>query len=332
MNQILLAFITGLTTGGLSCFAVQGGLLAGILADQKKEEKKKSLLQFLTSKLVAHLILGGLLGLLGSALVITSSFQGVMQIISGLFILLMALKISEIHPIFRNFSITPPKFIFRFIRKESKNEASFAPIIIGLLTVLIPCGITQAMMLLAVASGNFWYGALILGAFVLGTTPLFFALGIASEKILSIKSLRIFAVLVMVYLAFSSINSGQVLRGSIHTWQNYKSVLVKNKVETGGTNGEAKIVNGVQQVTINVTNGGYKSDTETIKIGVPVKLSVVTKNVQSCARSFVIPSLDISKLLSSTGTEVIEFTPNKLGRLTFTCSMGMYTGSFNVVE
>ena len=42
MNQILLAFVTGLTTGGLSCFAVQGGLLAGILAEQKNLEKKRS--------------------------------------------------------------------------------------------------------------------------------------------------------------------------------------------------------------------------------------------------------------------------------------------------
>jgi hypothetical protein len=43
MNQIFLAFITGLTTGGLSCFAVQGGLLAGVLAEQKKEGQKKTL-------------------------------------------------------------------------------------------------------------------------------------------------------------------------------------------------------------------------------------------------------------------------------------------------
>ena len=34
MDQIILAFITGLTTGGLSCLAVQGGLLASCLAQQ----------------------------------------------------------------------------------------------------------------------------------------------------------------------------------------------------------------------------------------------------------------------------------------------------------
>jgi sulfite exporter TauE/SafE len=329
MNQILLAFVTGLTTGGLSCFAVQGGLLAGILAEQKKEETKKSLFLFLTSKFISHLLLGGLLGLLGSALVITSNIQGLMQIISGLFILLMALKIADLHPIFRNFSITPPKFILRYIRNESRSQSFFAPILVGFLTVLIPCGTTQAMILLSVASGSIWYGSMILGAFVLGTTPIFFILGVASEKILSFKPLRIFAVLTMFYLALTAINSGQILRNSKHTYQNYKAVLFSGTIKNDN---QADQVNGKQLVTINVNNSGYTTDTKTLKIGVPVKLTVVSKNVQSCARSFVIPSLNISKLLPSTGTEIIEFTPTELGILTFSCSMGMYTGSFNIVE
>lgn len=330
MNQILLAFLTGITTGGISCFAVQGGLLTGVLSEQKSEDRKKTLVLFLLSKFVSHVILGGLLGLLGSVLIISLNFQGVMQIISGLIIILMALKISEAHPIFKRFSITPPKFLFRFVRNESKVKNSFAPIIIGLLTTLIPCGVTQSIMILSVSSSSFLYGAAILGAFILGTTPIFFALGIASDKILAVKQLKNFAVLIMFYLGLSSINSGQILRGSLHTWQNYKSVLIKNSDNVG--NNDINIVNGKQQVTINVTNGGYKSDTKKLKVGTPVKLSIVTKNVQSCARSFVIPSMDINKLLPVSGVEVIEFTPEKAGLLAFSCSMGMYTGSFEVVD
>ncbi|MGB3217969.1 MAG: hypothetical protein WBV59_02345 [Anaerolineae bacterium] len=34
---IILAFITGLTTGGLSCLAVQGGLLAGSIASEVEQ-------------------------------------------------------------------------------------------------------------------------------------------------------------------------------------------------------------------------------------------------------------------------------------------------------
>ncbi|HZW03224.1 MAG TPA: hypothetical protein VFF68_04815, partial [Anaerolineaceae bacterium] len=38
MVNIVVAFITGLTTGGLSCLAVQGGLLASSLAGQIENE------------------------------------------------------------------------------------------------------------------------------------------------------------------------------------------------------------------------------------------------------------------------------------------------------
>jgi sulfite exporter TauE/SafE len=323
MNQILLAFLTGLTTGGLSCFAVQGGLIAGVLAEQSKSQQKKSLLMFLTAKFIAHFILGALLGLLGSAFIISPSTQGVMQIISGIVILLMALKLSGVHPILRNLSITSPKSVFRLLRNQT------TPVILGLLTVLIPCGITQGMMLLSVSSSSFWYGGLILGAFILGTTPVFFILGIASEKILAIKPLKFFAILTMFYLGFTAINSGQILRGSVHTFQNYKAVLLRSDLELQG---QTLQKNGKQEVTINVKNTSYQASTNILKIGVPVKLILITNKTAGCSRAFTIPEYNISKILPATGTETIEFTPTKLGRLTYTCSMGMYSGTFNVIE
>lgn len=322
MNQILLAFLTGLTTGGLSCFAVQGGLLAGILSEQKKEDRKKTLIMFLTSKLMTHVILGALLGLLGSILIISPKTQGVMQIISGIIIILIAFKLSEIHPIFRNFSITAPKFVFKLLRNQSKDINWFTPILIGALTILIPCGITQGMMLLSVSSGSFWYGGLILGAFILGTTPVFYILGIASEKILSIKPLKIFAILIMFYLGLSAINSGQLLRGSVHTFQNYKTVIF-------GTELQKELQS---EIVIDVKSNGYSASTNVLKVGVPVKLILKTNKTAGCARAFTIPQYNISMVLPATGTEIVELTPTKLGRLTYTCSMGMYSGYFNVVE
>ncbi|HNO85891.1 MAG TPA: hypothetical protein PKM54_14740, partial [Anaerolineales bacterium] len=38
MPQLMVAFVTGLTTGGLSCLAVQGGLLASSLAHQIEQD------------------------------------------------------------------------------------------------------------------------------------------------------------------------------------------------------------------------------------------------------------------------------------------------------
>jgi len=44
----------------------------------------------------------------------------------------------------------------------------------------------------------------------------------------------------------------------------------------------------------------------------------------------IIPSLKIQKQLQP-GENIIEFTPQKVGDLPFSCSMGMYTGVFHVV-
>src|SRR4030067_2192625 len=162
MNTFWLAFITGLTTGGISCFAVQGGLLASSLANQNGNNQKLKVASFLISKLVTYTILGAFLGALGASLIITPKIQGLMQIFAGLFMLATVARLLELHPAFRKLSIQPPKFIFRFLRKTSKDGNAFSPILLGSLTVLIPCGITQSMLLLSVASGSALFGRVIL--------------------------------------------------------------------------------------------------------------------------------------------------------------------------
>ena len=70
MSTIWIAFLTGLTAGGLSCLAVQGGLLASTLAqDIEKQVSRKhhaqAIAAFLTTKVAAYTVLGALLGWLG---------------------------------------------------------------------------------------------------------------------------------------------------------------------------------------------------------------------------------------------------------------------------
>ncbi len=319
MASIWLAFITGLTTGGFSCFAVQGGLLTSALAEG---DKKRGLIYFLAAKVVAYTLFGFGLGYLGASLNISPRLQGWLQIFIGLFLLVTAARLLNIHPIFRYFVITPPKFIFKFLRKQSQA------VILGALTILIPCGVTQAMMLLALGSGSAVWGAGIMLAFTLGTTPVFYLIGLAATEALKHKAFSAAAASFIFIIGTLSINSGQILRGSVHTLQNYWMVLVGTVEEVKA----ATVRGGSQEVTIKVTNSGYQSSVNTLKAGVPVKIKLVSENVKSCARAFAIPDLNYFKVLPQTGTEEIEFTPTKLGKLTYTCSMGMYTGSFNVVQ
>ncbi|HJY98341.1 MAG TPA: sulfite exporter TauE/SafE family protein [Patescibacteria group bacterium] len=326
MDNIWIPFITGLTTGGLSCFAVQGGLLTSALATggtgDVKYQKEKGIAMFLSAKLLAYTLLGAALGALGSTIAISIRFQGWLQIVVGLFMILTAARLLDIHPFFRYFVITPPKFVLRFMRKISVSDSTLVPAFLGFLTILVPCGVTQAMMLLAIASGSAILGAGIMFFFVLGTSPVFFLIGLAATTLLKNKIFAVVAAFFIFIVGILSVNSGQTLRGSVHTLKNYWTVL---------TNSQEQSVLG-NEVNITVTSSGYKADINTLKVGVPVKLTLTTNGVKSCARAFTIPALNISKILPETGAVEVEFTPTKTGLLTYTCSMGMYSGTFNVVQ
>jgi sulfite exporter TauE/SafE len=334
MNPIILAFVTGLTTGGISCIAVQSGLLSSALAQKEEEQSDLPYVgMFLVAKIIAHTILGFGLGLIGSSLTITPQFQGWLQIFAGVFMILTAARLLDIHPIFRRFVIQPPKFAFKVLRNQSKTQTFFAPAILGALTVLIPCGITQGMMVLAVASSNPLTASGIMFGFTLGTSPVFLVLGMASAKLLDKKAFVYISSFVIMILGLFSINSGQILRGSVHTFQNYVKVLglssfasAEEPLKTASIGPDGK-----QDVTINVTSTGYNASSNVIRAGVPVRLTLITNNTQGCSRSFRIPAMNISKVLPASGSESLEFTPSKTGLLTYTCSMGMYSGTFKVI-
>lgn len=335
MNQIWMAFLTGVTTGAISCMVVQGGLLATSIAEH--ESKRRSVGIFLIAKIIAHTILGFLLGAAGSALVISPTLQAWMQIFIGVFMITTAARLLNLHPIFRYFVIQPPKFVYRLVKNEARGKSIFTPAILGAMTILIPCGVTQAMMVLAVGSRSPLFGAGILFAFTLGTSPVFFTLGVAASSLMKRKAFVYISSMVIFVLGVVSINTGQILRGSSQTLQNYGTVLksvFNNSKPTGQVAGTTAQINaqGKQEATINVTSGGYSAPSNVLKVKVPVKLTMISNNAQGCVRSFIIPSLGISKILPQNGNTEIEFTPVKTGTLAYSCGMGMYTGAFNVIE
>lgn len=344
MNSIWLAFLTGLTTGGLSCLAVQGGLLASAVSARRDEAADdvvvsggttwRAIGMFLVAKLVAYTVLGFFLGWAGSLLVLSPKMLGAAQIAAGFFMLATAARLANIHPVFRFFVIEPPRWVYRMMRGVSKEGSRLAPALLGFTTVLLPCGITQATMAVAVASANPFLGAAIMGAFVLGTSPIFFALGAAVLELLKRKIFSYVAAAAVLVFAFFSINGGLGLTGSFYTFQNiYRAATIPldQLAYAGGQVAGVSIVNGVQNVSIDVYKNGYAPSTTTLKVGVPVQLTLRTDQLQSCTRVFTIPDYRIVKTLPETGQEVIEFTPTKTGRLAYSCGMGMFSDSFLVI-
>ena len=350
MNQYLVALITGLTTGGLSCLAVQGGLLASSLERQMEQDllnrpaptrKKRAkavrrarshmalpILLFLGAKILAYTLLGLLLGALGSVLKLNTFTRAILLIAIGVFMVGNALRMFNVHPIFRYFVIEPPKFITRYIRRTSKDGGAeahpyVAPLFLGALTVLIPCGVTQAMMAVAIGTGDPWQAAGLMLAFTLGTSPVFFIVSyLATELGARMESIfmRLVAVVVLV-LGLVSVDSGFTLMGapSLASWT---QTLTDGQQVT-----EVQSIAPDGALVLHATNGGYSPHTLHAKADVALKLDMVTQNTYSCARGFVIPALNVEQVLPASGTVVIDIPAQKPGTvMEFTCSMGMFTG------
>lgn len=341
-GQISVAFLTGLTTGGLSCLAVQGGLLASSLArqiemdllDRPKGRKGQAqampatrpampIALFLLSKLAAYTLLGALLGWLGSFLSLDPISRAVLMIAIGVFMLGNALRMLDVHPVFRYFAIEPPKFITRYIRRTAKNGTEMAaPLFLGALTVFIPCGVTQAMMGAALATGRAGMGAALMFAFTLGTSPVFFLVAYLATKIgarLEAFFMRFVAIAVLL-LGLVTLNSGLNLIGSPLSFENMTRGMAAPAPgqATGAREGE---------LTLFVQNEGYFPRTLRARANAPVALNLVTDRTYSCSRDFVIPALSFYELLPDTGRVVVDIPPQAPGtRMFFTCSMGMYTG------
>jgi sulfite exporter TauE/SafE len=349
MEQYLLAFITGLTTGGLSCLAVQGGLLATSLErtleeaaparpPRKGQKKVKGpnaafpIALFLAAKVFAYTLLGLLLGALGSVFQLSTFARAVLLVGIGIFMVGNALRMFNVHPIFRYFVIEPPKFITRYIRRTAKSGDVITPLFLGALTVLIPCGVTQAMMGVAIASGSPAQGALLMLAFTLGTTPVFFivsylatSLGQRTEGLF----MRFVAVVVLI-LGLVSIDGGVTLMGFPYSMTNLAQNLFQSAPATTAVSAPAS-TDGT--LTLMAQNNGYSPRRLRAKAGVPLTLNVVTDNTVSCARAFVIPDLNVEQVLPQTGTSPIQIPPQKAGTvMQFTCSMGMYTGQIEFTQ
>jgi len=334
--NLWVIFITGLTVGGLTCLAVQGGLLASVIAAKEEEEVEKGInrkstvfptLAFLAAKLLAYTILGFILGAFGGAIGISQNTQIIMQFVAGLYMVAIALNLLNVHPIFRYAVIQPPKFLTRIVRNQAKSKDLFAPAFLGAMTVFIPCGTTLAMEALAISSGNAFTGAAVMAAFVLGTMPLFFGVGWLTSVLgdnFRGNFLKI-AALAVLYLGLTSVNGALTAAG-------YPiEINLGGKQSSNTASIIIPIENGVQTVNMSIYPNGYNPTYFKVKSGTPVRLNLTTTSQIGCTAAFRIPSLGITKQLGPSSTDTIEFTPKNPGKIAFTCSMGMYSGVIEVI-
>ncbi|MET9959601.1 sulfite exporter TauE/SafE family protein [Streptomyces sp. NPDC006326] len=328
-------FLTGVTTGlfagGASCAAVQGGLLAGAVGRRStewtKERWERSGLftpigAFLGAKLLSHSLLGAALGLIGAAIQPGPRAQAVLMLLAGLLMILFALDMFGVTAV-RRFVPRFPSSWGRRVRRSAKSAAVTTPAVLGFLTVLIPCGVTLSVELIAVTSGNPLAGTAVMAGFVLGTGPLFALLGffLRSTARLWQGRLTFVTAAIVLLVAVWTLSSGLRLGGWWPATAPAAAVAAEGPAQTVVVRPD-----GSQTVTLQARTNSYTPAAITAKAGIPTTLVVATKGTGGCVRAFVVPRLGVQKILPVTGQTTIDLGSPKPGSLEFTCGMGMYGG------
>ncbi len=327
-SSLPIVFVIGLTAGVSTCMALVGGLVLGAAARFSQENPEATALQkfqphlmFNLGRIISYFILGGVIGWVGSFLQLSSTVLGIMTVAVGMVMLVLGGQLIEIFPILKRISFTLPKGISRSLGIAERTH----PSVLGASTFFLPCGFTQAMQLYAMSTGSPFQGALTLGVFALGTAPGLLGVGGLSSVIKGSSAKLFFktAGVVVILLAFFNVSNGLNLLGvSTASAFSKKQQAIDPNVT---------LVNGVQTVRMTQNGSGYSPNKFTIQKGIPVRWIVNSTNVYTCASSLVSQTLGIRKSLSL-GENIFEFTPDKVGAIRFSCSMGMYNGVFNVVD
>ncbi|MBI4272680.1 sulfite exporter TauE/SafE family protein [Candidatus Uhrbacteria bacterium] len=334
--QFGAAFILGLVAATSSCVATVGGLLVSSLSAYQRNHPVSSLKErilpvasFMFGRLLSYGLLGGIIGLLGSALTPSPILTGGIVIVAALYMIAMGMSMLGISVPFANRFM--PKMPKRIARRVT---ATNSPFFMGIATFFVPCGFTQSLQLYALTTGSFLASASLLFAFALGTTPVLTLIGF-SFNVIRGKVREIifqFSGALIILMGVGNIQNGFTIAGHPLDFSWVKGAISVNAGQGGGSAGSFVEYDGKEQTALmSVRNYGYVPDRFTLRAGVPTRWLIEAQSAGGCLGVLQAPTLGIGPTVLRKGENEISFIPQQLGTHTFSCSMGMFRGTITVV-
>ena len=329
-----MLFLIGLVTS-VHCIGMCGGIhLSQCLSYQKNSEEEKNgekgkkkwstvypSFLYNLGRVVSYTIVGGVVGGFGSVISFSGKGKGAVQLIAGVFMVIMGINILNIFPWLRKFNPRMPKVFARKINEGKQKNGAF---LVGILNGLMPCGPLQAMQIYALSTGSPLKGAFSMFLFSMGTVPLMFGFGALSSFLSQkfTKQVMKFGAVLVVILGISMFQNG---------WSVSGFPVFSLSFSSGKEQQEAKVQDGVQVVETTLSPYGYEPIT--VQEGIPVKWTIKAEqgSLTGCNRAILIPEYEIQKTLEI-GENVIEFTPTKAGTYSYSCWMGMLRSSITVLK
>ncbi len=331
----------GLLAGISSCAALVGGIVLSMSKqwqnlyseEQSTSKKLQPHIMFNAGRVFSYAVLGGVLGLIGSRLQISPKFTAFLIVAVSLLMVALGLQMLGVKA-FRKFQFTAPKSATRYIANENNFQGKHTPFIMGALTFFLPCGFTITAQSLALLSGNAFQGALIMGAFALGTVPILLFIGLSSVKFSSKPHLaerfsKVAGFLVLFFALFNISSQMNVLG-----FTGFGNIISQTQNTVINEKDLPLIINGKQ--VIKMTAYGSKDVPNYFKVraGVPVRWEITAdSSAGGCNSSIISKNLFSGAIPLTPGqVSVKEFTPEKAGKYRFSCQMGMISGIIEVVN
>src|SRR3989338_44220 len=206
------AFLIGVVASLSTCMAVVGGLVLSMSANFAKEgDKIRPQVLFHGGRLVSFFILGGLIGILGSAFQLGLTGNFILGILITLVLIILGINLLDVFPWAKKLQPTLPSFLGKHIHGLKSANHNLTPLLVGVATFFLPCGFTQAMQIYTLSTGNFWSGAMIMFVFALGTLPVLAILSFSSLGIHNSSKKGIFfktaGLIVIFFGLFNLLNS-----------------------------------------------------------------------------------------------------------------------------
>jgi sulfite exporter TauE/SafE/copper chaperone CopZ len=317
----LTVFILGLVASTSTCMATSGALF---LATVGKQSSKNfvSAISFNVGRVVSYGFFGFAAGMIGSVLITNLKIGSGLTLFASLFMVLLGLDMARIISLG---SVIPSGFTKNLFEKLEHRLIKYprkTAFFLGAITYLLPCGFTQTVQVYALGLANPVESALTMMIFALGTVPALLLIGYFSSFTKTRYYpyfMKVVGVLVFV-IGLSYFSNLLALYGiQINPFSSQVSSLGSS----------SQMQNGYQVIKMNVNRYGYNPNVFTLKKGIPTKWVINGENVFGCQGYLVAPKLGIQKTLSY-GENIIEFTPEEVGTINFSCSMGMYRGRFEV--
>lgn len=220
--EINLAFVffIGIIASISTCMAVVGSLVLSISSQYAKVGATKSLITFHLSRLVSFFVLGGVIGLIGSAFTLTMQTTLIINLILFLVLVLMGLNLLGFEFATKLLPRMPKSLVKSHLNSdEQKGKINLiTPAILGAITFFLPCGFTQSMQIFSLGTGSFVNGAITMFVFALGTFPVLALISFASIKLsktlqssVFFKTAGLIVILFALYNLYSSLIASGIL-------------------------------------------------------------------------------------------------------------------------